>query len=106
MDEPWSLPRVVVAAAGAALIAALLWRWAGLRFNLRIIIRSGEVSVGGSALTGRRGAVVEFFRQDLPVVRRALVLGSWDGRRVRILYCTLARPQRQRSRRPGRGPGW
>jgi hypothetical protein len=98
MDEPWSLLRVVVAVAGAVLIAALLWHWAGLRFTLWIVVRGGNVTVGGSALSGRRGAVIEFFRQDLPDVRRALVLGSWDGRRVRITYCSLARPQRQRLR--------
>src|SRR5438874_13598683 len=114
MDEPWSFPRVVATVAGAARVAALLWHWARVHFNLRILVHGGVVSVGGSALTGRRGTVTEFFRHDLPGVRYALVLGRWDGRRVRLTYCSLARPQRQRLRHfltttlypPGKVAAW
>jgi hypothetical protein len=96
--EPNDFPRVMVAVAGALLSAALLWHWARIRLNIRIFVNGDRVSVGGAVLTGRRGLVIDFFKQDLPGVRRAWVLASWDNRRVKFHWTSLPRWQRQRLR--------
>src|SRR5262245_61603813 len=52
--------------------------------NLRIVVRDNRVEVSGRAVLGKKSEISEFFRQDLPDVRRAQVEGHWDGRRLRL----------------------
>ena len=84
--------------AGVALAVGLLAF--GLRsvYNFRIAVRGGQVVVSGTALTARRGAVADFFREFLPEVRRAWVLGRWDGRRLSLHGAGLTRGEWQRLR--------
>ena len=86
------------AAAGLALVVALLVHAVTSACNLRIAVRGGQVNVSGPALSARRAAVAEFFREFLPGVRRAWVFGRWDGRRLRLHGTGLSPGEWQRLR--------
>src|SRR4051812_31359543 len=91
------LERLTILLAVAGLI---LWVYLKTRpCNLRVVVRDGAVDVQGSALAGKRSQVADFFRKDLPDVRRACVEGNWDGRYLRLRFRgELSPSQRQRIR--------
>src|SRR4051794_14738461 len=65
-------------------LAYLLVRFARPGYNLLIVVRDSRVEVSGKAARGKHGEIGEFFRQDLPHLRKARVEGSWDGRTLRL----------------------
>jgi hypothetical protein len=68
-------------------------------WNLRIIVRNGQVQVDGAAVGGRRSEIVEFFRLELAEARNARVDGHWDGRYLRTHFRgDLSAGQQQRVR--------
>ncbi len=69
---------------GVVLVVYLVCRGARPPCNLRIVVRDSQVQVSGKALRGKHSLVSEFFRNDLPDVRRARVEGNWDGRRLQL----------------------
>jgi hypothetical protein len=96
--EPFPLPDIIFGVAGVALVAALVVHGLRVAYNLRIIVRGERVTVGGTALSGRRAQIAAFFRECLPDVRRAWVIGRWDGRRLSLRAFGLTPAQTQRLR--------
>jgi hypothetical protein len=84
-----------IAALVALAISCLRRPW-----NLRIIVRNGQVQVDGAAVGGRRADIVEFFRLELPEVHNARIEGRWDGRYLRTHFrgdLSLGQQQRLRN---------
>ena len=96
--EPFTVPQLVLLVAGGALITALLTHLIRASYNIRITVRGGRVDVRGPALAARRAALVTFFAESLPDVRKARLYGHWDGRRLSLYGIGLDRAQRQRLR--------
>lgn len=72
--------------AALALVVGMVVHFLRRPSNLRIVVRDGQVAVDGPVLRSRRGQVTEFFAQHLAEVRRARVVGNWDGRRLQLSF--------------------
>ncbi len=87
MDNPAErVVQLTFALAAIALVVALARHFLVGPCNLQILVRKGQVDVGGLALTGRRGQVSDFMQHHLPEVRQARIEGYWDGRRLQLRF--------------------
>ena len=88
--------RIVLVAA----VALAIWYFVSRsRWNLRIVVREGNIDVKGQAVAAKAVLIRNFFRQEFADLPRAKVEGFWNGHYLR-LRCSrdLSVGQRQRIR--------
>jgi hypothetical protein len=93
-------PQLLALAALLGVVGWLAWHVGRSPYNLRIVVKGGRVDYDARhpAWQRTRGAVLEFFRLDMPEVRDARVVAHWNGRRLRLTGDGLSRGQLQRLR--------
>lgn len=90
-----TIPQAVFVLVGLVVIGLAV---AAASVNYYILVTPAGPRIGG-VLNSRRAALKAFFRDDLPGVRYALVVGHRHPRgRLRLVALGLTRGQRQRLR--------